>query len=214
MIKNLFFLIFISIIFTGFNRIDNHQPLTTNKLKLDPGGVIAQSFYSSRDRLNIVSICLRSDYFLEPLEFALHESTTSASPIRSISFNVANIDNFDYTRLQFEEIIDSKDKQYIATITRPTLLEDFEDTKPIAVYVEANSRDDYIQGTAYYNGQILSYDLHFKTYYKQDPTDTLKEVVSGFGARIVSDLAFFLPYSLLIIFVLHKYLKLEKKDEN
>lgn len=207
--KTLLPLIFVSILFSGFNRIDNHQPLTTNRLRLDPGGVIAQSFYSSRDGLNIVSVCLRSDHFLEPLEFTLHESTIDSMAIRSISFNVANIDNFDCTKLQFDEINNSKDKQYFAAITRVKSEEEFLDSKPIPIYAEANSRNDYKSGSAYYDGVELAYDLHFKTHYKQDPGDTLEEVISDFSTRIVSDLAFFLPYSIIIIFVLYKYLKPE-----
>lgn len=212
--KNLLPLIFASILFSGFNRIDNHQPLTTNRLRLEPSGAIAQSFYSSRNGLNIVSICLRSDHFLEPLEFTLHEATYSSSPVRTISFNVANIDNFDCTKLQFDEINNSQDKQYFAVITRVKSEEEFLDSKPTPIYVEANSRNDYKSGSAYYDGVELAYDLHFKTHYKQEPRDTLEEVISGFSARIVSDLAFFLPYSFIIIFVLYKYLKLKQKDEN
>lgn len=189
----------------GINRTDAHQPLTNQKLPLTGHTSISQTFYSSENNLNIVSLCLRNpSRVLAPLEFSLHEATTSAKPIRTIPFSTGNIDNFDCTRFQFAPIGDSAGRSYAAQI-RP--LESEALYPLIGVYVEAHNGQDYQAGDAYLDQAKTGYDLHFKTSYYQSLPAVAQESAAQFFRRLGQDPLFFLLYALVIIYLFTRLFK-------
>lgn len=203
--KKIILILFSAILLGGCNRQDAHQPLGGNKIFFSKAEVISQSFISSAPNLNITSICLRNvDRVLSPFEFSLHESTSSSEAIRSIDFSGGNIDNQDCTRFQFEPVIDSEGKLYVAQIKpKLSLLED----PRINIYLEANPGQDYLDGQAYVDNVETPYDLHFKTYYQQDLKTVVSESLSNFLIRFTKDPIFTLVWSALIIVVIWVYRK-------
>ena len=175
--KKLFLVFLASIFLSGCNRLDFHQPLTTTSPPLTAGTTVSQTFRANHNNLNIVSICLRNHERIDmPLRFSLSEA---GHEVRFIDFSSHNIDNTDCTRFQFAPLTDSGGRTFTASIIAlptqtPALI-------PLVVGVEKH-------GT----------DLHFKTHYYQSPIDAVKESWSQFVYRLTQDLAFLIPYLLLL----------------
>jgi len=191
------------------NRTDNHQPLSTHNLSFAKAESIGQTFVSHRPGLNIVSICLRNpNRLLTPLKFDLIDDQSII--VRSINFTAGNIDSFDCTKFQFDPIIGSAGKSYLAQITPildPSLiLKDQELTKS-GIYIESHGGGDYLGGQALVNGQTTDYDLHFKTLYRQENLAIFKESYQDFFARVTKDPLFFLGFILFLGLVIWKYRK-------
>lgn len=192
----------------GINRQDLHQPLSDTRLYLDTYSSISQTFTSSHENLNIVSICIRNpNREMTPLEFAIFESTSSAVPVRSLSFTGGNIDNQDCTRFQFEPVSDSAGKNYVAMIraTQPR------EVYPRAgIYVESYAGSDTIDGTAYQDTKEVKADLHFKTAYRERLRGTISGSISQFMRRVGQDLLFFIPYGAACIYLIIRMRRLKK----
>lgn len=202
--KRLLIILISAFLFGGCNRLENHQPRTNLKFPLTGVSTIAQSFTASHDNLNIVSLCLRnSKRSIGSMQFNLYEATSSSQALRSINFDAGNIDNQDCTRFQFEPVAESKDKNYLAevSISDPAIT--------LGMYVEGYTDDDYPQGTAISNEAPQMFDLHFKTFYKQD----LKSIVTvesyNFVSRLFKDKLFFTIYAILVLAILYKIQKLK-----
>lgn len=178
------------------NRLDNHQPLTSSKLIIHPSDVIAQTFDSHHDLLNIVSICLRNNGNLDqPLTFNLYENTTNK--IRTIKFSSSNISASDCTRFQFEPIKDSQNKQYRAEIIYNPAVGIPSPYNTLSI--ETHSGDEFMSGTASVNSQPLPLDFHFKTYYFQTIHDAIQSTLTSYPSRIRGDISFMVFWLMLII---------------
>lgn len=205
--KKIIFILLASFTLAGCNRIDSHQPLSSHKLSYLKSYSIGQKFVSNRDGLNMVNICIRNpSRVLLPLQFTLLDD--AGIELRQLNLDAGNIDNVDCTRIQFEPISDSKGKVYTSIIT---VMKDSEPdskyvelTKP-SIFIEAHGGGDYLGGNAVVDGQESIYDLHFKTYYKQDLRSVIEESFSNFGVRLTQDLFFDIIFILLIIWVFKKY---------
>ncbi len=176
------FLIFISALFLGgCNRLDNHQPLTSSVEKIPEGNSISQSFTSSRDNLNIVSICIRNpERGLIPLQFSLSENDRE---VRHIDFSSGNIDNEDCTKFQFSPILDSANHLYVARIS--SFPPDKDKLTPTVLTIEKYGDT-----------------LHYKTFYYQSLKEAVAESFSQFPPRIIADLGFFILWGAGLIFLL------------
>jgi|GEM_PF-2443261 len=195
--KKLLIVLFSAIMLAGCNRQDVHQALGSKRILFSRANIVSQSFVSSAPNLNIVSICLRNpDRTLTPFEFTLHIATSSSQAIRTLEFTGGNIDNQDCTRFQFEPIPSSQGQLYVAQI-KPKL--GLEEDPRSNIYLEANQGDDYLGGQAYTDDVPTSYDLHFKTSYRQDLKTVLSESFSNFISRIFQDPIFFILYAISII---------------
>ena len=199
--KNILIILFSSILLSGCNRLDNHQPLTTSTISLETINTkVSQTFKSSYNNLNIVYMCLRNPKSLTvPLEFRLYESTSSGRIVRTLPFNTSNINNTDCTRLQFNPITDSKNKQYLAEV-------EVMDTTGIRkeLYIETSSDKEYENGTAYVNDKKANIDLHFKTLYKQGNKEVIQESISQFLKRILKDPVFIILYIAILFYTIRK----------
>lgn len=187
-----------SLLLGGCNLVDVHQPLGDSRLPLSSAAPLAQSFLASAPDLNIVSLCLRNpSRSLAKLEFTLHEATTSAQPLRTISFTGGNIDNQDCTRFQFPPVPDSLHQTYLAQVR---YLPEALDPKlpPQPIYLEAHDGEDYQAGVAYLAGTPTAYDLHFRTNYYQPLSQTITSSVLHFLQRLPQDPAFLFVYTLLV----------------
>ncbi|KKU45876.1 MAG: hypothetical protein UX62_C0026G0006 [Microgenomates group bacterium GW2011_GWA2_46_7] len=163
------------------HRLDVHQPLTTSLLHFGQGSRISQTFYSHRDNLDIVSICLRNpDRYQIPLQFVLSEGK---QVVRSLDFNSANIDFQDCTKFQFPKVEDSANKTYQVEIISPKSTDPLS-ISPLILDVEAHTGTDYLGGVASLNDKDTGLDLHFKTFYHQSIQDTLVESLTQIPPRI------------------------------
>ncbi len=205
--KKIIFVVLSALLLGGCNRIDNHQPLSSHKLFYQKTYSIGQVFIANRNNLNMVNICIRNpSRILLPLEFTLNDGIGQS--VRKIKLDAGNIDNVDCTRMQFEPIEDSKGKKYTASIT---VLKDVDpDSKLVelskpSLFIEAHGGGDYLGGNAVVDGLESAYDLHFKTYYKQDLRSVIEESISTFGTRITQDLFFDIIFVLLVLWIIKKY---------
>ncbi len=193
----------------SLNRIDVHQPRTNFKLNYGQATTISQSFISHYNSLDIVSICVRNPRrILEPLQFNLYEATTSSQPVRTLLFSSGNINNQDCTRFQFQPISNSRNKFYVAEIKRlkPN------PKKPTSLYVETYDDDDYQEGTAYRDQQLVRKDLHFKTFYRQPLFQALTQAAHNFFNRITQDPVFFIFYLFLLGFIVKQLINSKNHD--
>ncbi len=188
----------------SLNRLDVHQPLGSLRIPLSGHSSVSQSFVAGSDNLNIVSICVRNPArVIAPLEFRLHEATASAIPIRSIPFSTANIAFQDCTRFQFEPVVGSAEKLYVASIYN---LADEKLSPLTEVYVEADRSHDYQDGQAYLNLSEKNYDLHFKTSFSEDLGSSLRGATAQFVHRLASDPVFFVFYLALLLWIIKLWL--------
>lgn len=190
----------------GCNRQDAHQPLSGKRLSFSEHDKISQSFTSSHSGLNIVSICLRNPTrILTPIEFTLHEASSSTAAIRQINFTGGNVDNQDCTKFQFEPVPDSQDKLYIAQLS----IEPPSSPKlPRAnIHVEAYPGEGYLNGLAFTDDAETELDLHFKTNYYQSARDVIKESSSQFAERLFQDKLFFAFYIAIVATTIYHLLK-------
>ncbi|MFH1244006.1 MAG: hypothetical protein V1487_00320 [bacterium] len=175
------------------HRLDVHQPLTTSLLHFGQGSQISQTFYSTRNNLDIVSVCLRNpdrNQISFPLQFVLSEGK---QVVRSLDFSSANIDFQDCTKFQFPKIADSANKTYQVEIIAPKSTDPLQ-IRPLILDVEAH------------NG-----DLHFKTFYYQSIQDTFVESLQQIPPRILADWGFFVIWGSLVGLVLSRLLKRNRK---
>lgn len=173
------------------HRLDVHQPLTTTLLHFGQGSRISQTFYSHRDNLDIVSICLRNpDRYQIPLQFVLSENN---QVVRNLDFNSANIDFQDCTKFQFPKVEDSANKTYQVEIISPQSTDPLQ-IRPLILDVEAH------------NG-----DLHFKTFYYQSIQDTLVESLTQIPPRILADWGFFVFWTVIVGLIVARLLKRNSK---
>lgn len=189
------------------NRLDNHQPLSTHNIYFAKIDSISQTFISHRANLNIVSICLRNpNRLLIPLRFELYDD--DGGVVRSLDFTGGNIDNFDCTKFQFDPISSSKDKKYTAqihSVIDPLLDPQEKAAVQSGIYVESHGGGDYIGGNAYINGADSGYDLHFKTFYRQDIQTVFKESYMSFSYRVMQDRAFIIAFLIILSFIFFKH---------
>lgn len=190
-------LVFISaILLSGCNRLDVHQPLTSTFIKFDSAKVVSQSFVSTRENLNIVSVCLRSPTRnLAPFRFELWQ-LSPPTLVREISFSGGNIDNSDCTKFQFDPIPESRQQSYLFKIISTDQAED--KLARATMYVEGYADNNYPNGTAMLDDFPLQLDLHFKTNYYQPLLSVFNESLSLFFSRLTLDPLFLLPYTGLL----------------
>ncbi len=204
--KKLLLVSLAAVVLGGCNRLDNHQPLTSHKLYFTKVNDLSQTFLSRRENLNIVSICLRNpDRTLIPLQFELTDE--EGVTVRSLNFTGGNIDNSDCTKFQFEPVSDSKGKTYTAHIV--VQLDDSLEPRTAeglrsGLYAEAHGGGDYLAGVAMLDGVATDYDLHFKTHYRQDIREILKESLSSLGSRLTADPLFMFIYLIVLAWVVIK----------
>jgi len=96
-------------------------------------------------------------------------------------------------RIDFTPLPNSGGKSYYIHIESPG-------AKPgNAITVYANENDQYPDGSAYRNGQIVSGDLAFTAYSRE--TFTISSILRDWMLNASQDLPFFLCYGILILAV-------------
>ncbi len=175
MVKRLLLILSLAFFLSGCNRLDQHQPLTTEVSRVKPGDTIEETFLARRDYLNIVSICIRNpDRILLPVTFELWEKG-QAAPLRTIDFSSGNIDNVDCTRLQFEPIPNSAQTTYTARLKvgATTALTN----APQFLTIEKDAGH-----------------LHYKTFYRQDIEEVIHESLTQLPPRLLADWGFLIVW--------------------
>ena len=168
---------------SGCNRLDQHQPLTSEVVKFNEGESISQEINSTRNNLNTVSICVRNPQReLISLTFTLSEGGIAK---RTINFSSGNIDNEDCTKFKFDPINDSQDKVYLATIS--SLPPDKNKLIPTVLTIEKH------EGI-----------LHYKTFYYQSMNEVITESFTQFYNRLFLDPLFMIFWVGIVIFIIVK----------
>ena len=207
--KKLALLIISTLLLSGCNRLDNHQPLSSHPLSFAKANAIKQTFVAHRNDLNMVYICLKNPArSLIPLRFTLTDDLDLV--IRQLDFTGGNIDNSDCTRFQFEPVKDSALRTYSAAVSLvldPSLTPKEQESLRSGLYAEAHGGGDYLGGTAYLDGTEVPYDLHFKTLYFQPLKEVLAESAWQLLHRATQDPLFFLVLLALIVGVIYQLKK-------
>lgn len=189
------------------NRLDNHQPLGDQKISFEGSHEISQLFTSNYQNLNAVSICIRNpSRLLTPIKFELKD--VQGTVLRTIDFTGGNIDNSDCTRFQFDPVGDSGNQDYLASLTLQIdddLAIPEQQALKSGLYIEAHAGTDYLAGNAYQAGLELPYDLHFKTFYRQETKAVISESATQFQARLFADPVFFVSLLGIFLYLLWKY---------
>ncbi len=163
------------------NRQDQHQPLTSTITRFYEGETISQIFYSNRNDLNTVSICIRNpDRALTPMTFKLMEGDTV---VRNLEFSGGNIDNEDCTKFKFDKIADSKHKTYAATISSPPV-------------------DKKLRSPAAFSIEMHEGVMHYKTFYYQSVGEVVKESTTQLFTRFGQDPLFLIFWATAIIYLI------------
>lgn len=172
------------------NRLDQHQPLTSTITRFYEGDTISQVFYSHRNDLNTVSICLRNEgRALTPMTFTL---SVGDKVVRTLQFSGGNIDNEDCTKFKFDKIEDSQNKTYVAAITSPPA--DKQAQKPAVFSIEMH------EGV-----------MHFKTFYYQAVSAVAQESIAQLTSRFTQDPVFLILWVLMVGYLINR-LRLSKRD--
>lgn len=187
------------------NRQDVHQPLTDTRYLLDTANSVGQTFRSSHDDLNIVSVCLRNPArLLTPLTFELYEEGKEV-PLRVIAFSGGNVSEDDCTRLQFEPISDSRGTNYTFSLVSDGFVNPI--SAKNSMYMEVADDSNYQDGTALIDGAPIGMDTHFKTFYRQENREVVRESIDQFIHRLPLDLSFMIPYIILLGLVTYKLVR-------
>jgi hypothetical protein len=184
--KKLLFIIIASFFLSGCNRLDQHQPLTSQVVKFSEGESISEQIKSTRNNLNTVSMCIRNPQReLIPLTFTLTEGTIV---LRTLTFSSGNIETVDCTKFKFDPIVDSRGKIYTATIISIPPSKD--KLIPTVLTVEKH------EGIT-----------HYKTFYYQSTSDVIKESVTQFSNRLSQDLPFMIVWIGILAYVVVKIVR-------
>lgn len=171
MYRKLLLVATLALVLGGCNRLDQHQPLTTEIERVDLGSSLEETFLSRRSNLNIVSICIRNpDRLLVPIKFELWEKGI-AQPVRTLDFSSGNIDATDCTRLQFEPLPTSENQTYTAKLQIGLL--SLPPRTPQFLTIEKHAGH-----------------LHYKTFYKQDLSSIIHESLFALPGRLKADWIF------------------------
>jgi hypothetical protein len=159
------------------------------------GESFGQTFVSSRD--NLYRIDLSTATFdrvnTTPVIFYLKDSPEAATAIFSINIPGPQIQNERPTSIVFPPISNSEGRSFYLQI------ESQEASPGNAITVYANEQDQYPDGSAFRNGQIVSGDLAFSIYSLE--TFTFSSILHGLFSHAAQDLPFFLCYGILILVV-------------
>lgn len=184
--KKILLVIAASFVLSGCNRLDEHQPLTSEIVKFSEGESISLPINPSRNNLNTVSVCLRNPQReLIPLTFAISEGQ---SILRTFDFSSGNIDNEDCTKFKFEPLSDSGGKSYKVTINSLPASKD--KLVPTVLTVEKH------EGV-----------IHYKTFYYQPLGEVVSESLSLFVSRLGADPIFMIFWLIITTFLIIKLIK-------
>ena len=161
--------------------------------ELDGGETFGQSFVSSRD--NLYRIDLSTATFARtnsaPVIFHLRSSPGVSTDIFSTTVPGPEIQNERPTSILFPPLRDSRGGSYYFYLESPEAM------PGNAITVYANVHDQYPDGSAYRNGQVVTGDLAFTAYSRE--TFAFSRVLDDFLSRVAQDLTFFLCYGILVL---------------
>jgi hypothetical protein len=184
--KKILLIIVAGFFLSGCNRLDQHQPLTSQIIKFSEGESISEKIKATRNNLNTVSICIRNPQReLIPLTFTLTESTTQ---LRTLTFSSGNIENEDCTKFKFDPITDSQGKVYTTTIKSLPPSKD----KLIPTVLTVEKHEDI---------------THYKTFYYQSTSEVIRESLTQFYYRLFLDPWFMIFWAGLAIFIIVKIVR-------
>jgi hypothetical protein len=159
------------------------------------GTSFGQSFISVRN--NLYRIDLSTATFSRvnsaPVIFSLKNNPQDTTTIFSIVLPGPDIQNQRPTTIVFPPISDSAGKSFYFSIESP------EAAPGNAITVYANELDQYANGSAYRNNQVVSGDLAF-TAYSREPF-TVLGVLGDIASRAAQDVPFFICFGMLILAV-------------
>lgn len=192
----IFFLVLFCLSGCTFDRIAAQQVKATGLWdELVMGETFGQSFVSSRD--NLYKIELSTATFARVnsrlVIFRLKNSPQASTDIRSTTLLGQEIQNERPTPIVFGPIPDSAGKSYYFYIESP------EATLGNAITVYSNDHNQYIEGSAYRNHQVVNGDLAFTAYSRE--TFTFSGILRNLISQAAQDLSFFLCYGSLILVV-------------
>jgi len=159
------------------------------------GKSFGQSFVSVRNNLYLIdlSTATYSRVNSAPVIFSLKNNPQDIATIFSIELTGSEIQNDRPTSIVFPPIPDSAGKSFYFSIESP------EATPGNAITVYANEKNQYVDGSAYQNNQMVSGDLVFTAYSHE--TFTCLGVLRDIESRVANDVPFFIFFAALILTV-------------
>jgi len=157
------------------------------------GETFGQSFVCTRDNLYRIDLGTATYARVNsaPVIFRLQSSAETSTDIVSITLPGPDIQNERPTSFVFPPLPDSRGKTFYFYIESP------EAVPGDAITVYANAHDQYPDGMAYRNGQVVAGDLAFTAYSRE--TFTFSGLVHDFLSRAAQDALFFVCYGILIL---------------
>ena len=156
------------------------------------GETFGQSFVCTRDNLYRIDLGTATYARVNsaPVVFRLQSSAEVSTDIVSITLPGPEIQNECPTSFVFPPLRDSRGKTFYFYVESP------EAAPGDAITVYANAHDQYPDGAAYRNGQVVAGDLAFTAYSRE--TFTFSGLVHDFLSRAAQDALFFAFYGILI----------------
>jgi hypothetical protein len=176
------------------DRIAAQQVQTTGLWgELVGGETFGQTFVARSDNLYQIDLSTATFDRLNttPVIFYLKESPVAATFIFSTTLPGPEIQNERPTSIIFPPIANSEGRSFYFQIESP------EATPGNAITVYANERDQYLDGSAYRNGQVVRGDLAVTAYSRQ--TFRFSDILGDLRSHIAQDLVFSLFYGILIL---------------
>lgn len=159
------------------------------------GTSFGQSFISVSNNLYRIDLSTAtfSRVNTAPVIFSLKNNPQDTTTIFSIEIPGPDIQNERPTSIEFPLILDSASKSFYFTIESP------ESNPGNAITVYANEQDQYSDGSAYRNNQVVGGDLVFTAYSREN--FTFLGVLQDIASRAAQDVPFIIFWGILILVV-------------
>lgn len=151
-----------------------------------------QLMKSEIDNLSGIGMSIKNPYFRNRKDLTFNLLSEDKQMLRTLTINGANIPDGDLLKIEFEPVVDSKDKKYLFELKA----EDTKDNEALEVFL-TSKKASWIEDL-YINSEKQDSKLSFITYHKSPNIFvSTTEIFTQLFRRLFADLPFAIPYVLL-----------------
>lgn len=176
----------------------NDQPSLDKTQKIYENLIVSQSFISKTKNLSAVGVSLKNPNLSNKKDIVLSVYGEDGTLIRSITLNGKNIADGKFVKFKFNSIADSKNKQFIFTLTAPTTTKEEADSSNALEVFLSDQKQENISYFKIGDSEVLG-NVAFVSFSKPPyPTYALESIYSKWLNKLTADWQFFTTYTVLI----------------
>lgn len=154
---------------------------------------VLQAFKSEMSNLSGIGMSIKNPYLRNRKDLILDILSSDRKLLRTTTVNGASILDGDLRKIEFEPIVDSKDKNYFLSLSS----KDTEESETLEIFL-TSKKVSWI-GDLYINSNKQDSTFSFITYHRPNNILTItSEIFIQWGERLLADLPFSIFYIILI----------------